>query len=187
MICLAVAAALFTAGRPSHSTDLAGVDPALPTAAAQESVAPPPFETKKSRTPPSNITIVKPPKLESVGEVPSTAMLKKSAIDLPANAVPDEAAPTAMVRSVDSVTITGCVESDKDSFWLKETSGADVPHSRSWKSGFLKKRPAAIELIDATTRLRLPGYVGQRVAATGTLTNRELRAQLVERVPGSCQ
>jgi hypothetical protein len=208
MICLAVAAALFTAGRPSLSTDLAGTDPALPTTAAKQPVASPPFETKKSnsaklptepaekltapvvaqtRTPPSNITAAKPPKLESVGEVPSTAVLKRSEIELPVNAVPGEAAPTAVVRSVDSVTITGCVESDKDSFWLKDTSGAEVPHSRSWKSGFLKKRPAAIELVDATTRLRLPSYVGQRIAATGTLTNREMRAHLVERVAGSCQ
>jgi hypothetical protein len=79
------------------------------------------------------------------------------------------------------------VESDKEAFWLKDPSGADVPHSRSWKSGFLKKRPAPIELIDATTRLKLPGYVGQRIAATGTLMNREMHANFIERVSASCQ
>jgi hypothetical protein len=208
MVCLAVAAALSTAGRPFHSADLAGTAPPLPTTASQTPVTPPPLETKKSnpaklatastekptaspiapqtRTAPSNITIAKAAKVEPFAAVVSP-VLKTSEIELPANAAPAETAPTAIVRGVDSVTITGCVDSDNDTFWLKDTSGAEVPQSRSWKSGFFKKRPAAIELIDPTARLRLPSYVGQRVAATGTLTNREMRAHLVERVSGSCR
>jgi hypothetical protein len=88
--------------------------------------------------------------------------------------------------TVTSVTITGCVANDEATFWLKDTSGADAPKSRNWKSGFLKKRPAPIELLDATHALRLPNYVGQRVAATGTLVNREMRAHSLQRVATSC-
>ena len=89
-------------------------------------------------------------------------------------------------QTVTSVTITGCVANDEATFWLKDTSGADAPKSRNWKSGFLKKRPATIELLDATHVLRLPNYVGQRVAATGTLVNREMRAHSLQRIAASC-
>src|SRR5438552_2533587 len=33
-------------------------------------------------------------------------------------------------------TITGCLEKHGDGFQLKDTSGADAPKARSWKSGF---------------------------------------------------
>ena len=89
-------------------------------------------------------------------------------------------------QTVTSVTITGCVANDEATFWLKDTSGADAPKSRNWKSGFLKKRPAPIALLDATHALKLPNYVGQRVAATGTLVNREMRAHALQRVGSSC-
>jgi hypothetical protein len=87
---------------------------------------------------------------------------------------------------VASVTITGCLANDEDTFLLKDTSGADAPKSRSWKSGFLKKRQATIALFDATNALSLPSYVGQRVAATGMLVNHEMRAQSLQRVAASC-
>jgi hypothetical protein len=40
--------------------------------------------------------------------------------------------------------------------------------------------------LDATNKLRLPSYVGQRVAATGTLINHEMRAHSLQRVAASC-
>jgi len=93
---------------------------------------------------------------------------------------------TSAGHNVTSVTITGCVANDEETFWLKDTSGADAPKARNWKSGFLKKRPAPIALLDATHALKLPSYVGQRVAATGMLVNREMRAQSLQRVGSSC-
>ena len=97
-----------------------------------------------------------------------------------------ESTSNAASRTATSVTITGCVANDEETFWLKDTSGADAPKSRNWKSGFLKKRPAPVALLDATHALKLPNYVGQRVAATGTLVNREMRAQSLQRVGSSC-
>ena len=93
---------------------------------------------------------------------------------------------TAQSTIVPNVTVTGCVERDGDTFWLKDTEGADAPKSRSWKSGFLKKRPSRIELVDATNTLRLSSQVGRRVAATGVLTNREMRARSLRSASGSC-
>ena len=87
---------------------------------------------------------------------------------------------------VSQVTISGCLESDGEAFRLTEASGADAPTSRSWKSGFLKKRPASIELTDAAGTLNLRNHVGRQVAATGTLVDREMRAHWVRRV-GACE
>jgi len=85
------------------------------------------------------------------------------------------------------VTISGCLESDDDGFRLKDTSGAETPKSRSWKSGFLKKHSASVDVIDPGHTLNLAGHVGQRVSATGTLNNREMRAQSLQSVSPSCR
>ena len=85
-----------------------------------------------------------------------------------------------------TVTISGCLEARDDSFWLKDTSGANAPKSRSWKSGFLKKHAESVHVVDATSGLRLSNYVAQRVTATGTLVNRTMQARSLELVAGSC-
>ena len=97
-----------------------------------------------------------------------------------------ESTAKADVQNVAPVTITGCLDLDEETFWLKNTSGVDAPKSRSRRSGFLKKRPSRIEFVDATNALKLPNYVGQRVASTGMLTNREMRARSLRRVAASC-
>jgi hypothetical protein len=85
-----------------------------------------------------------------------------------------------------AVTITGCLERDAGAFRLEKTTGADAPKSRSWKSGFLKKRSAPIEVVDAANRLQLPNQVGRRVSVMGVLVDREMRARSLQRVSGSC-
>jgi hypothetical protein len=111
-------------------------------------------------------------------------------------AAPTESAPKAAATesalesaaaNLAPATITGCVERDAETFWLKDTSGEDAPTSRSWRSGFLRKRPARVELLDETHALNLSSYVGQRVAATGTLENREMKARSLQRVAASCR
>jgi hypothetical protein len=104
--------------------------------------------------------------------------------------MPAEAPKLPTVSNVEAlapVTITGCLEMARGSFRLKDASGADAPKSRSWKSGFLRKRSSQIELVDDVNALRLPTYVGQRVVATGTLANGEMRARSLKRVAASCE
>lgn len=84
------------------------------------------------------------------------------------------------------VTITGCLEKTDDAFRLKDTSGTDAPKARSWKSGFLKKGSASIEVVDASHKLKLPSHVGERVSVTGTLVDREMQVRSVQRVSVSC-
>ena len=83
-------------------------------------------------------------------------------------------------------TITGCLERDDETFRLRDTAGADVPQSRSWKSGFLKRGPAAIEVVDAANRLNLSNHVGRRVSVSGARVDREMQARSLRRVGGSC-
>jgi hypothetical protein len=99
---------------------------------------------------------------------------------------PIEPIPAAAPEKVASVTITGCLEHDDEAFWLSDASGSEAPTSRSWRSGFLKKRPSRIELVDAGHALRLTSYVGQRIAATGTLVDREMRPRSLHPVSASC-
>jgi hypothetical protein len=89
-------------------------------------------------------------------------------------------------EGVPSATITGCLERDEGTFRLTDASGTDAPTSRSWKSGFLKKRPAHIDLADGVGTLNLRNLIGRRVAASGTLVERELRAHSVRPV-GTCE
>jgi len=165
--------------------------------ASTESAAPAArLETKKT-VPPKPVAVSRPSAADASTEKTASAESVKAMAGEPASNAPKADATTTHAAAVEltsnagsqtatSVTITGCVANDEATFWLKDTSGADAPKSRNWKSGFLKKRPAPIALLDATHALKLPNYVGQRVAATGTLVNREMRAHSVQRVAASC-
>jgi hypothetical protein len=84
------------------------------------------------------------------------------------------------------VTIEGCLERADDTFRLTDTAGTNAPTSRSWKSGFLKKRPAAIEVRDSVKRVNLASHVGQRVSVTGTLVDRQMRVGSLQPISLSC-
>jgi hypothetical protein len=85
------------------------------------------------------------------------------------------------------VTISGCLVRDDETFRLKDTSGADAPRSRSWKSAFLKKGSAPVEVVDASKRLKLTSHVGQRVTVTGTLNDGEMQIRSLRRIASSCK
>jgi hypothetical protein len=101
---------------------------------------------------------------------------------------PSENAPEAKEEAprLDTVTVTGCLERNQDDFRLTDTSGAEAPKSRSWKSGFLVKRSASIALVEPAVGVKFPSYVGARVAATGTLEDREMRVFSLQRVGPAC-
>jgi hypothetical protein len=86
------------------------------------------------------------------------------------------------------VTITGCLEvSPADhEFRLSETDGVNAPRSRSWRTGFLKKRSAPVALVGSPDPQALQQQVGKRVAATGLLTSREMKVSSLRVVSPSC-
>jgi hypothetical protein len=87
------------------------------------------------------------------------------------------------------VTITGCLETtiDGGEFRLTDTEGADAPKARSWRSGFLKKRAAPVQLVDLSDPRGMQKFVGSRVVATGLLTSRELRVRSLRSAGSSCK
>jgi hypothetical protein len=88
-----------------------------------------------------------------------------------------------------TVTISGCLEMtvDGDQFRLTDTDGADAPKARSWKSGFLKKGSAPVDLVDFSEAPMLRKYVGHRVLATGLLSGKQLRLRSVQPGGSSCE
>jgi hypothetical protein len=100
-------------------------------------------------------------------------------------------APTDMSAAARSpkgpvTTLDGCLERNGDSFRLKDTSGTDAPKARSWKSGFLKKGAATVDVLDASESLGLANRVGTRVSVSGTLVDRQMQARAIHRVASSC-
>jgi hypothetical protein len=180
--------------KPVTSSIVMASSSVIPSKAA---AAPAQLETKKTVVAKSDTVAVAHPSATeaSTAKTTSAESVKAIAAEPAAYAPKADATPThtavestsnAASHSAMSVTITGCVENDEETFWLRDTSGADAPKSRNWKSGFLRKRSAPVALLDANHALKLPNYVGQRVAATGTLVNREMRAHSLQRVASSC-
>ncbi|MGH8639395.1 MAG: hypothetical protein ACREUZ_19845, partial [Burkholderiales bacterium] len=133
------------------------------------------------------VASAKTPAVESTVKAPAPKpTVKTPAVEPAPKETPVESTAKPDVPDAAPVTITGCLELDEQRFWLKDASGVGAPKSRSWRSGFLKKRSSPIELVAATSTLNLPGYVGQRVAATGMLLNGEMRARSLQRVAASC-
>jgi hypothetical protein len=87
------------------------------------------------------------------------------------------------------VTLTGCLEMtvNRDEFSLSDTDGAYAPRSRSWRTGFLTKRPTPVALVNAPDPYGLQREVGKRVAATGQLVDREMKVSSVRVVGSSCE
>lgn len=154
-----------TTPAPRPSAPSAVTARATATAASNRSIEPARPRAAESARP----SVAEPPKAVPAAPTPAAA-----------------AAPASPVENAAVTTIQGCLQAGDDTFWLKDTSGTDTPKSRSWKSGFLKKRPASIEMVDAGSGLRLSSYVGQRVAATGTMTDRRMRAHSLHTVAASC-
>ena len=101
----------------------------------------------------------------------------------PSNSEAASATPSAKIAA--PVTVAGCLQRNDQTLRLKDTTGADAPKSRSWKSGFLKKGQAKIELV-AVPGTNLAGQVGRRVSVTGMLDDREMQVRSVRRLAASC-
>ncbi|HZB24977.1 MAG TPA: hypothetical protein VE379_02515 [Vicinamibacterales bacterium] len=96
----------------------------------------------------------------------------------------------AAAQKPKTVTLTGCVtsSSERNTFVLTKVEGADAPKARGWKTGYLLKRPAHVDVVPAASSVRLREHVGRRVSVTGTLERKDrsqLRARSI-RVLSSC-
>jgi len=179
-----VAAAMTPANAPEEPAAKKASVPKTPSAGAAAAPATRAAAAMTPANPPEEASAknASPSTTPSAGAVPAT---KLEADTTPANA-PHESAPNTPEPTPAAVTITGCLERHDETFRLKDTTGVDAPRSRSWRSGFLKKGSASIEVVDAANRLKLTDHVGQRVSVTGVLVDREIQVRSLQRVATSC-
>ena len=124
-------------------------------------------------------------------KAPAKAAPAKAA---PAKAAPAKAAPAKVaaakvaVEPVDpnSVTMIGCLESDGTSYRLSDVQGNLAPKGRSWKTGFVTKKPKNIDLVGAPASLKLKDHVGRKVSVSGLRDDEtHLKARSIKQL-GSC-
>ena len=131
-----------------------------------------------SNAAPAKITVAaKPPAAMPATAAPTTRLTAGTSATRPAD--------KRVLAKSDTVTITGCLEQDDETFRLKDTDGEAAPKSRSWKTGFVTKRKATVALAASVPSV-LQTHVGQRVSVTGLLVEREMQVQSLRRVAASC-
>jgi hypothetical protein len=141
-------------------------------------------ETKRTNAPPTEFV-----ETAAMTAVTRAAPPKKvlAASATPAVTATPASVPAAPGTKAARVTVVGCLEGEGVAFRLTDTTGADAPKARNWKSGFLKKGAAPVKLVGSSNALNLASNVGRRVSVTGTLANREMDAHAMHRVAGSCK
>jgi len=190
-VCVVAVAMVMAARQPSQPVDVAALNfEAQPEIAA--AVEPTAEKPPVARVQAKKMAAAKAP---AAADAPPARTLRADASVATELVATESAAParaaestvTVSVQESADVTIEGCLERDAETFRLKDTSGEGAPKSRSWKSGFLRKGAARIEVIDAENRLKLPNHVGQRISVTGVLVDREMRAYSLELGGSSCK
>ena len=171
VVCLFAAAALLAARQPAAPPD----DASTATAPDAATASRPSIQVANTLRAPA-----------AIEKSPALAPVKKTQTAKTV-ASPTARESTAPVKSSSPSTVQGCLESDGSTYRLKDVSGLDAPKARSWRTGFLMKRSSSVELVDTTGRLKLGDHVGARVAATGLLADRELRATALRTVAASCR
>jgi hypothetical protein len=84
-------------------------------------------------------------------------------------------------------TYVGCLRSEGDGqkLVLTEVGGKDVPQSRNWKTMFVTKKSAKLEVRPAGT-LALRQHVGQTVQVRGSRVDGRIAARSVKVVGTTC-
>ena len=108
----------------------------------------------------------------------------------PAKAAPLQAAAAkvsvAPVELTNSITLTGCLEADGRKFMLTDLEGDEAPKSRSWKTGFVTKKPKDVEVTPSAS-LKLGDHIGHKVSVVGVRNGEtHLQARSIKQLAASC-
>ena len=173
-VCLIGAAAL-AACQPSQSFD-------APAKEAQPLTFEAPRTAPKAATPKS---VTKKATVSAGAKTP--AVTNAVATDATQASLETRAVAAKQEDETVAATITGClVMRDDGMFQLKDNDGEHAPKARSWKSGFIKKGSAPIDVFDAGNRLKLGSHIGYRVSVSGALTDRDMRARSLRATSEKC-
>jgi hypothetical protein len=172
-----------TATAPARRESTDAARPVVKTRASTEAPKKPPVRNAASQT-----ARLERPISPTAAATIENPVLAKESLTPPAPPTIAASSSGSVAEPGSNTTITGCLEMSTDGkeFRLAEAEGADAPKSRSWRTGFLKKRSAPVALIGAPDPLSLKQSVGKRVAATGLLTDRALQVRSVRVVGSSC-
>jgi hypothetical protein len=101
------------------------------------------------------------------------------------------AAKPAAKTDPNTVTLTGCLRADGNpyKFVLTDIDGSKAPKSRSWRSGYLKKKAAKVEIVGASSTVKLHDHVGHKVAVTGVKdpgSETHLKARSIRHIAAAC-
>lgn len=167
--------------RPAAQLDAAPSAPAIESAPVNAN--PPVLPEQKTRTALTDASAAAAPAAAPAPAPPPVLETK----DEPSVVDPAVLVTPAATIDAPTATIVGCLTFDDGEYRLKDATGTDAPKSRSWKSGFLAKRSASIDIVDSNQSLGLPIHVGHRVEIAGTLVEREMQARSLVQLSGSCK
>lgn len=86
----------------------------------------------------------------------------------------------------DTVTYVGCLRADHgQKFMLTDIGGKNAPKARSWKTGFILKRPANVEVV-GTKGMKLKDHVNHTVQVTGHKSGGHVNAESLKLVGSTC-
>ena len=114
-----------------------------------------------------------------------TAQAHASVQGRPATAKPKAA--VAKAKASESVTWTGCLQTEHNMYRLTDLKGNQTPKGRSWKRGFLMKTPKDVRVVGASNSVNLKAHVGHQVTVVGVRNgDAQVRATSVKRMSASC-
>lgn len=182
IVCLIAALAMFGGCQQPQQTVDANAPQAGPMKREAEQTA---ATQSTAKAAPVKKTVVKAaPAKAAAAKTPATKAATSGAViadTKPADAPVTDSRTVAMKQDEAPIatTVSGCLEEDNGMFRLKDADGDHAPKSRSWKSGFIKKGSAKIDVFDAGNRFKLMSHVGYRVSVSGSLVDREMHARSV--------
>ena len=98
----------------------------------------------------------------------------------------DKTAPPK-AKASPSVTLTGCLRADGTKYKLTDLQGNQAHKGRSWKTGFITKSTKDVEVVGASSSVKLKDHVGRKITVVGTKDGEmHVKAQSVKRVAASC-
>ncbi|HMD35121.1 MAG TPA: hypothetical protein VKH42_09140, partial [Vicinamibacterales bacterium] len=98
-----------------------------------------------------------------------------------------KAAASSAKAAATTTTMTGCLHADGSKFMLGNVEGANAPKTRNWKTGYVTKTTKDVEVVGASSSLKLKDQVGHKVTVSGTRDgDTHFKAQSIKQVARSC-
>jgi hypothetical protein len=127
------------------------------------------------------IIVTAPSIVSAANQRPAAKKTTAAASRPPAKATPPSG-PT-----LPTVTFTGCLEAQGANYVLTDLQGSAAPKGRNWRTGFIKKSTKDVDIVSASSTLKLKDHVGHQVAVTGVQDDDvHMKARSLKHLASSC-